>query len=630
MPAGVYPEWKNKAQTVKHPAAGLSKNKYDAKGQLRPPRKSRSKLTKKKEKYGIKAEEDISDVLKKRMGLFNFLVNYNEDLQDEEYEDIATDIDDTENFVDIFKNYVKDPTLLASKEAGELYKQFLPIYNERHAQYKDFTDDEFVGPNEDWENARQDLNWWADNAKLDTYLKKKMVGKASDKYQMKVLMGHIDAPEYKKKSEVYYDPSGSEGASHPTFLKKMVRKEQHLAEQDKDHPLDIFVGGEDDGDDYDALTFMRESMGVKGIDKKATFADRQSYEDIALDLMTSRGLVRQRAKRWDAGLTKAEKIKEKARREALKADKSGIPTEVSGTFKEQEGEDIRLHGKQQDPIVNDPDETFKQYDYKTIEPDRPIGAHAQDLMNQFFGEIAGSDISSKENIFHTIVSKKTNIMVEPQDEEDLNPSREGNVADFFDKISKDSRRIGQKVLDTQDIPPPRAPSPIDLDFDEPEPYEEERSSTPTLPSVASLGLDFLKPKKTKREATDEEMEQHWKYEKEQAEKDFVEKKVIKIKKKKKKLVIKGRKETDHIWKENTYLMGYPFGAKGSQFDTFEEAYDMAKKHPNKVAGITKMKKYGKTKYSVRSGAMGNYRKSPSGEKSIFTNPSKHWGTDERQ
>ncbi len=44
MPSGNYPPFLDKAETKKHPAAGLSKNKYDAKGNLRPPRKSRSKL----------------------------------------------------------------------------------------------------------------------------------------------------------------------------------------------------------------------------------------------------------------------------------------------------------------------------------------------------------------------------------------------------------------------------------------------------------------------------------------------------------------------------------------------------------------------------------------------------------
>lgn len=43
MPVGNYPIYKDKKQTIKHPASGLSKNKYDAKGNLRPQRKSRAK-----------------------------------------------------------------------------------------------------------------------------------------------------------------------------------------------------------------------------------------------------------------------------------------------------------------------------------------------------------------------------------------------------------------------------------------------------------------------------------------------------------------------------------------------------------------------------------------------------------
>ena len=46
MPVGNYPIWKDKKQTIKHPASGLSKNKYDAKGNLRPQRKSRAKAEK--------------------------------------------------------------------------------------------------------------------------------------------------------------------------------------------------------------------------------------------------------------------------------------------------------------------------------------------------------------------------------------------------------------------------------------------------------------------------------------------------------------------------------------------------------------------------------------------------------
>ena len=76
MPVGVYPDFKDKAQTIAHPAKGLSKNKYDAKGNLRPQRKTRSKLVETKKKYGIGDTEDIGDTIRKRLGLVRYIEEY--------------------------------------------------------------------------------------------------------------------------------------------------------------------------------------------------------------------------------------------------------------------------------------------------------------------------------------------------------------------------------------------------------------------------------------------------------------------------------------------------------------------------------------------------------------------------
>ena len=61
MPVGNYPVWKDKKQTIKHPASGLSKNKYDAKGNLRPQRKSRAKAEKPKGQIKDRTTGEIRD-----------------------------------------------------------------------------------------------------------------------------------------------------------------------------------------------------------------------------------------------------------------------------------------------------------------------------------------------------------------------------------------------------------------------------------------------------------------------------------------------------------------------------------------------------------------------------------------
>ena len=72
MPTGNYP------QTHKHvKARGLSKNKYDAKGELRPPRKSRSKLADTKKELGIKKDRTPEEELAVRRGRIQYgLDNY--------------------------------------------------------------------------------------------------------------------------------------------------------------------------------------------------------------------------------------------------------------------------------------------------------------------------------------------------------------------------------------------------------------------------------------------------------------------------------------------------------------------------------------------------------------------------
>ena len=69
MPQGNYPDWKDKYKTKPHPAKGLSKNKYDAEGNLRPPRKSRSKLAPVKEAMGMKPQDDMATELRRRRGM---------------------------------------------------------------------------------------------------------------------------------------------------------------------------------------------------------------------------------------------------------------------------------------------------------------------------------------------------------------------------------------------------------------------------------------------------------------------------------------------------------------------------------------------------------------------------------
>ena len=124
MPVGVYPDFKDKAQTLIHPAKGLSKNKYDAKGNLRPQRKTRSKLVETKKKYGIGDTEDIGDTIRKRLGLVRYIDDYygitgedkilmNEENADGLLSDEGRKI--LENYRDVFDNDWEEEDILGEE-----------------------------------------------------------------------------------------------------------------------------------------------------------------------------------------------------------------------------------------------------------------------------------------------------------------------------------------------------------------------------------------------------------------------------------------------------------------------------------------------------------------------------------
>ena len=75
MPSGVYPP------DHKHEKArGLSRNKYNAKGELRPQRKTRSKLAKVQEKLGLDTKKNPAEILGERRGLIGYAIdNYDFD-----------------------------------------------------------------------------------------------------------------------------------------------------------------------------------------------------------------------------------------------------------------------------------------------------------------------------------------------------------------------------------------------------------------------------------------------------------------------------------------------------------------------------------------------------------------------
>ena len=77
MPQGNYPMLKKNGDP--HPSAGLSKNKYDAKGKLRPARKSRSKIAPQKETLGFASGLNPIEEYERRKAILEFaLTHYDE------------------------------------------------------------------------------------------------------------------------------------------------------------------------------------------------------------------------------------------------------------------------------------------------------------------------------------------------------------------------------------------------------------------------------------------------------------------------------------------------------------------------------------------------------------------------
>ena len=118
MPQGVYPEWKDKAQTKKHPASGLSKNKYDAKGNLRPQRKSRAKEAFVQAKADLVTEGSVQKTLLERKKMFEYLKQNIEvvNFKDFDPDDINT--------------YLDNPSLMISAESGEWWNEFKSLYQQ--------------------------------------------------------------------------------------------------------------------------------------------------------------------------------------------------------------------------------------------------------------------------------------------------------------------------------------------------------------------------------------------------------------------------------------------------------------------------------------------------------------------
>lgn len=527
MPKGVYPDFADKKKTKPHPAKGLSKNKYDAKGNLRPPRASRSKLAKEKEKIGVSAQDDLQEQLQSRRGMFKWLL-----------EDTQLEPDDEK----LYQSFIDDPILLMTKSAGDLQKEVL-------------------------ENLRTEYDYGDEDMPNFLQLGIPTQDEISGKYKKVGVARHInkvvqEETNFKEADEVSYNEEGKQvKATQSKTGEQAIKYKKGVRGKGTILPSEIGVKG--------TPLDMRELIRSTAKETEALRID----ERIDDTLMTSRGLVRKRAKRWDSGMTKEQKKVYLAKK---KQENQGLVFNVN-VAKHPHATKTKLGQN-----IFYTDEAVEGLEHN-ITADKPISSDAQSIMDDFFGEISnsydfdkhmkmkydqndrGGKVKSKVK---ELIASGDLIPTDPApappmflDEEDINPTQDHNIAMFMDEISKSGKAIGLKAQLSQDIPPPQQPS-----------YEAEAVELPT--------------------------------------------------KKKKAFKFRIKKKPSVEWREG-YIGGYAFSAKDSQFDTYEEALAKATEFSSKVAGITTMTKKGKTIYSLRKGHGGKVLKDPKGlEKSVITNPNR--------
>ena len=123
MPSGVYPE------DHKHEKArGLSRNKYDAKGNPRPDRKSRSKLKDVKETLALPMKLNPLEGLAYRRNVIQFAVNHY-DLPEEVEEHLKYLVYQGDDDADEVAEQGGGPEELMSKATGEIVNQFKADYD---------------------------------------------------------------------------------------------------------------------------------------------------------------------------------------------------------------------------------------------------------------------------------------------------------------------------------------------------------------------------------------------------------------------------------------------------------------------------------------------------------------------
>ncbi len=401
MPKGVYPEFKDKAQTKPHPSAGLSKNKYDAKGNLRPERPSRSRLVPIKKKLGIDEDADIGDALRTNRGLAKFLRGIGDELLDEDDDDdlietggiigergialldkhneqihyVFNEPENKEMLKELFGDNLKE-TLDDTIESLGMVKMTDVFEDDIWGSYKydPSTGEKRMRRSEKtgwrrWRYQHLGAKWSKDTPVSGVEVDKYMYNKKTEEYDTLIQTDETRAPKYE----------------NPRNKKYLSTKE--IKEGYEDSALDLG-------------TFM-----------KSGHHDEQGEYDYDKELLTTKGLTRQRARRKDAGIGKITK-KRIAEKEASAIALQGQSYEGDfklGTERRQTDKQTKFHSAEDNKYYEDEPSYFAEgvdkKEQKTFwgnTPKENVEDGARDLMNDFFSMIGGSADSYTKKIEATV------------------------------------------------------------------------------------------------------------------------------------------------------------------------------------------------------------------------------------
>ena len=596
MPSGNYPEFKDKAKTKPHPAAGLSKNAYKSDGTKRE-RKSRAKLGDAATAIGITG--DLTKGLNKRITFFKQL---QKDLMEASTDgDTSLEFEDASIDLDMVNHFLELPALMATKEAGEIYDAF----NEEGVEY-DAYNPNYRGKGWELERQRKSGAEYTKGERQKFALKEGEIASETPLLMRDVLRKKYEKEHRAKKGATFVSPDMT---IEPRFGKINQQKqdtEEHLS----------------------AKKFLEEN------------------------LLTSRGLTRKRAKRWDAGMSKeqrdryvADKAKAKESGDVAEKPHVGVPPVVPvRRDKVMLNETVSLD----DILFGDSDDEFGgekglmdkplQYDGPSLSLTDIVAnvVHNAPLMVE-----APKDtgyIDADQDWRKRLIST-SDLVGLSDDEEESGSDMEvipweykgieyylnEETGEFFDRdeqelqgiLSKDGKTVQftNEDKDVEDMDSFNLAVSVDSDSDSDMEVEEWEFD----------GISYLLDTKKGDVYDYDEQELVGK----KGEGKFAEKQkpvaIISPVSTKPTLPKASTAEVPAVRWDEGYLQGYSFSAKASKFDTFENAmgaYEaLNETDRKKVAGITHSKERGKDVFSLRKG-QGRALKPSDIDKSYILDPKK--------